>query len=106
MEPRPEGMWGAQDCARENKGALEGPRKVASPEPSSALRLDPGSLELRSQGSHPNSRHLKGVPTEWGRAGDSQLHAGQSGVCAARLFSIHGATQSLPHLLSTASPVI
>ena len=62
MDPRPEGIWGAQDCARENKGALEGPWKVPSPEPSAALRLRPGFLELRSQGfpiSLASSHHWK-----------------------------------------------
>lgn len=105
---------GSQVCARETRvpWMVPGRWHFQSHLPVSgwglALRLGPGSLDLRSRGptGSPSSRHLQGVPMGWGLAGESLLHAGKSGVCVERLFSIHGATQSLPHLLSAASPVI
>lgn len=112
------GNVGSKGHGRESKGvcgSLEGPRKL-SPEPLPALRPKltlagrrGGRLGCRSRGtSPPSSRHLQGCAHQGGGGlGRSPaLSAGASGVSSERLFSIHGATQSLPHLLSTASPVI
>lgn len=106
-------------------GSLKGPRKmrVRPPEPLPTLRLRLDSeRELRRPPKQQEwwwVQSLPAAPTPQlqapagcARQGGGSLgrfpalSAEACGVSSERLFSIHGATQSLPHLLSTASPVI
>ena len=119
-------------CGRESKGvcgALEGPWKVMVrlPEPLPTLlpRPDCGPVLWRppkQQGLEVRSPLVPRTPLQfqtpaecappppWPGGGSlgsfPALRSEACGVSSERLFSIHGATQSLPHLLSTASPVI
>ena len=83
-------------------GSQEGEGKTPEALPTLRQRRDSGGElggHLRSWGgcAHGDGGVLGGFPAPRAEA---------SGVSSERLFSIHGATQSLPHLLSTASPVI